>query len=60
VRVIAAAIVINSESNRVICIAAAAAIVISSDNTEKVDPLEIGNDHGKTASSRCRGFNFLK
>ena len=38
----------------------AAAIVISSDNTEKVDPLEIGNDHGKTASSRCRGFNFLK
>ena len=57
-RIIAAAIVINSE--RVMCIAAAAAIVISSDNTEKVDPLEIGNDHGKTASSRCRGFNFLK
>jgi hypothetical protein len=58
VRIIAAAIVINIV--RVICIAAAAAIVISSDNAEKVDPLEIGNDHGKTASSRCRGFNFLK
>jgi hypothetical protein len=39
VRIIAAAIVINSE--RVICIAVAAAIVISSDNTEKVDPLDI-------------------